>query len=554
MSSSTGGGLERTERAVAGLLTALVVSLHVLRACSAGPLWRDEAAAMSVSQMSLDELLRYFQFEAFPPLFPLTLRAYTGLAGSGDGALRVFGLAVGLLVVAGLWLNARWLRRDVPLVSLMLVGPSATFLVFGDSIRGYGLGAVFIVSTFVCFGRLSMQPSAGNRVAALVSAVLSVQYLLANAVLLLAIGTSAAAVRWHRAGWRQGMVPLGIGALAGLSFLPHVPSYLSGDEWNVVFREDIGLAGMARRFATAASSPAPAMGAVWAAAALATVGGCGWLAQRWRHVAAAERSLVAYALSTSFLALAGTAVFLKILRYPTPDWYYIALLAVLACALDAAAGVVARQARGPRLARLLTLAVAFLLTPPAVAQVRERMTNLDLVAAVLRERARPRDFILVAPWPLGVSFRRYYDGATPWETLPPMQDLRTHRYDLLMAQMRLPDPLAPLRARIAETLQAGGRVWLVGGLEAPPPGAAPPRLAPAPHDPAGWSEGPYARSWSMQMVDFLRRHRKEGAVVVLPDAGPVQRLEIARLQVMTGWSGPIAKEPSQTSGDPDRGR
>jgi hypothetical protein len=536
MATPTDAAFERAERAAAWLLTLVAVALHGVRALHAGPLWRDEVAALSVAHMSLDDLLRFFQFEAFPLLFPLAVRAYTALVGESDAALRAFGLGVGLLGVAALWLAARLHGRDVPLVSLALVGPSAVFLVFGDSLRGYGLGVALVASTFAWFGRLAVRPSRRSAAGALASALCSVHCLLANSVLLLAIGLSAAAVAGRRGGWRHAALPLAIGALAALSFLPYVPSYWSGTAWNVVFRADFDAAVLAVRFASAVSSPAPAMGALWALTAVAAFGGGAWLAGRRASLAGEERELLAFALLTAVLALLATAGFLWALRYPTPDWYYLALIAVLACSLDTAAGALARRVRAFRVGRLLVAAFSALaLAPAALGPVRERMTNLDLIAAAVRARAKERDFVLVAPWPLGIGFRRYYDGVAPWETLPPMEDLRTHRYDLLMEQMRLEDPIAPLRERIESSLRAGGRVFLVGVLEPPPSDAPVPRLAPAPDGPAGWSEGPYRRNWTMRMVDFLRENTLRGGPVPFGDAGPVQRLERVSLQFVSGW-------------------
>ena len=46
----------------------------------------------------------------------------------------------------------------------------------------------------------------------------------------------------------------------------------------------------------------------------------------------------------------------------------------------------------------------------------------------------------------------------------------------------------------------------MGHLDAPPPGAEPPRLPPAPVAPWGWRESAYQSSWSAQAAAFLRSH------------------------------------------------
>jgi hypothetical protein len=95
---------------------------------------------------------------------------------------------------------------------------------------------------------------------------------------------------------------------------------------------------------------------------------------------------------------------------------------------------------------------------------------MDLIADVLRERAAPRDLIIVHPWTFGVSFDRQYSGPTPWTTVPPLADHRFHRYDLFKAKMVLENPAQPVRDQIATTLRAGNH--LVGRRHSIEPNAA----------------------------------------------------------------------------------
>src|SRR5438132_14223940 len=101
------------------LLTAIIVSLLLVRAFHAGGLWRDECAVVQLARMSsVSDIFRNFQHEAFPPLFLLLVRGYTALFGSSDTVLRSVGFCVGCLLVGAFWTNSRLLRRCVPLVCL----------------------------------------------------------------------------------------------------------------------------------------------------------------------------------------------------------------------------------------------------------------------------------------------------------------------------------------------------------------------------------------------------------------------------------------------------
>jgi hypothetical protein len=109
------------ESAFAGLLTAVTLLFHINRFCYAGGLWRDEAAAVQLARMpTLTDVLRNFQFEAFPIVFPFTIRSYTSIFGTSDVAFRFFGLMVGILMIACLWISARLAGARLPLISTLI--------------------------------------------------------------------------------------------------------------------------------------------------------------------------------------------------------------------------------------------------------------------------------------------------------------------------------------------------------------------------------------------------------------------------------------------------
>ena len=81
---------------------------------------------------------------------------------------------------------------------------------------------------------------------------------------------------------------------------------------------------------------------------------------------------------------------------------------------------------------------------------------------------------MVTPWYLGISFNRYYQARAKWDTLPPMADHSTHRFDLVPAspadEARVTQPVLDRMAQRA--LQSGRRVWVAGWLRIPAPGHA----------------------------------------------------------------------------------
>ena len=120
-------------------------------------------------------------------------------------------------------------------------------------------------------------------------------------------------------------------------------------------------------------------------------------------------------------------------------------------------------------------------------------------------------------------------------TLPPIEDLRMQRMDLLLERLASPAPLAPLHEAIESALRGGHRLWLVGDLTVPPPGQAPVVLPPAPGAPTGWAEAPYQEAWSMQTGDLLRRHAVRWRPIDISAPHAVDGMEHLRFGVVEGW-------------------
>lgn len=508
---------KRIETVLAVLLTLLAVGLHVQRLLHAGALWRDEAAAVQLATLpTIGEVFERFPHEAFPMLFPLTVRAWVAVSGGSDFALRLLGMIVGIAILGALWLNAR-AAGTVPLVSMALLGFHPFFLVYGDSVRGYGLGTLMILLTFGAYARLVDRPDRRSIVLTAVAAVLGVHLLLHNSALLLGLGLAAAAVGIIRKRWQVTMASLGVGLLAALSLLPYLGPLNAAQSWNVVVQEKIGPGTILEAASNTLGQPG-----VWA---LFLVAGL--------VVALIRRDDLFPLLIIPATIAAQYGLFL-VLGYSPRIWYFLPLMAVVASALDRLLAAPMRIVRitVPTAAAL----VAILLLPATYKDARVRMTNVDTATQILETQAGPRDLIVVNPWFAGISFARYYQGPAPWMTLPDLPDHRMHRYDLLMDRMKSDAPITGVLEAARRALASGGRVWVAGSFQAPPAGQAPPRLGPAPEgSPWGWQDVPYSVSWSMQLGAFLRDHAMRGEEVEIPSPGPVSDFERLRLHVFEGW-------------------
>lgn len=531
--------LKRAEWMIAILLTATVLFLLMVRATHAGALWRDECAVVHLARMpSISDILRNFPHEAFPPLFPLTIRAYTAVFGTSDTVFRIFGFCVGCMIIGAFWANSRLFRSGVPLVGLALLSLSTTFLVWGTTIRGYGLGSVLIVLAFGFVGRLLLVSSRAAHIAAALFCLAAVQILLYNSVLVVAIGASAGAVFLRRRRLKRALVVTAVSAASILSVLPYVPAYLQARNWNIVVRGAPTLHSFWNHLELALGNPAHGIPALWYVIALGLTGLLIW---RIYKIQGSERlpqwDLIWFCVLVCGSSLVGYYAFLRMLSYLARDWYYLALICVIAAALDLVAACLC-TVPWLRLVRLGFGLIALIAAPFADwSAIIERQTNIDIVARTVAVQAAPTDLIVVTPWVFGVTFQHYYHGPASWVTIPSIADHQVHRYDLIKLKMISTNPIDDLAKAVRATLVSGNRVWFVNGLNLPPPGEGPWILPPAPGSRFEWDNRAYTASWWQQLSVFAVLHAKrvDSVALPIPESTQINYLEEAPLTVVEGW-------------------
>jgi hypothetical protein len=550
------------------LLTALLaVALHLRFVSHVGGLWRDETNSVHLATLpSFGEVLQFLDYDSFPILFFALLRGWSGVFGSdNDTALRALGGIIGLAVLGALWLNARAFGIRWPVLSLALIGLNPMLIRYGDSTRAYGLGILLILLTFRSFWRLVEKPSRPNGwhvLAATALALLSVQCLYYNSVLLLAIAAGAVAVAVRRRAWRTVGIVLGIGLLSAASLLPYVPMMRRMREWNFMVSYPADLAWLWKRVCEVLGAPDPLGIWLWLGLFFVSLGVvAGFFASQFcrrftrrkingestepnRDQPSSLPDSALFAAVALVVGVIGYAAFLTMLHYYTQPWYYITLVAFAACALDVLFGVwpAANNRILPLLLRSSRLAAGLALLCfaglPDWEEMPTRHTNVDLLAARLQPLAASGDVILISRWECAIPFARYYRGPAEIVSLPPIADHRFHRYDLVLLQMMTPDPLRPVLARLEEVLQSGHRVFIVGRLTFPDAGHTLPVLPPAYRDAGGtWHVGAYGSAWELQAGELLHAHAVRGGLIEVPIPGNarVHGFEDLELGVAEGW-------------------
>jgi hypothetical protein len=527
------------EWGVAAVAALLILCFHLVFLLSAGALWRDEINTLQfAASSSVREIWNSLQYDSFPVFSSLALRVWTSNGwGRTDFGLRVFGLMVGIAILAALWLDARLKGFSVPLLSMPLFALAPLVIRFGDSIRPYGLGIVFLLVASGLIWKISVKPGRMHVAGAALSAVLSVQCLYQNAFLLLALCTGGIAVCWRERQWKRSLLVAGIGAVSAFSLLPYYDTLRKAQDWAVVVQSPTTLRGTWRVFSRAMASGGDFMVWVWvglAVLSLLAAGWC-WAGRSLRPLSDSRRDLVLF--STTVL-LSATVVFLLFLKWASllsQPWYFLPLMGVCALSLDGVLAALTVQIP-IRIFRLTTAILILVLSVPyGWQEIQVRQTNADRIASRLEESAHAEDLIVVSPWYYGVAFQRYYRGSAPWITVPPLEDLRIHRYDLLKEKMKSSDPIGPLLSRMSETLRSGNRLWLVGEFPSLPKEQSVEPRPPAPDRRSGWNNHPYVSSWAGQADHLVQTRACRVEPVLISSGERVNPYENLKLRVAQGW-------------------
>ncbi|HJX97475.1 MAG TPA: hypothetical protein VJ281_01240 [Chthoniobacterales bacterium] len=527
--------LKRAEWIVAVLLSAMSIFLLGVRSIHSGALWRDEVAVVNLARMpSITEITQNFQHEAFPIPFPLFVRAYTNVFGTSDHALRAFGFSAGIAVLAAIWLSARFIGRGPPLLALALLGLNATFLFWGTTVRGYGFGSALIILAFGLLASLFNEATPTRIIAATFVSVAAVQCLVHNLALIAAITGAATIACLVRHDFKRLIIFLCVLGVCMLSFIPYLGAYSSS--WSQVVEFPVTLRFLWNQLNFALGNPSRAIAAFWHIAFVFLVAASSW---RLLHANSEDepvnRKFVLFGIFAAAAAPIAYCAFLETLSYLARSWYFLALISLLAIALDSIAAAVS-SSKAIRTGLLIFAIIALIVFPiNAWRKIHERQTNIDVVADKIAADAKLSDLIVLAPWQYGISFNRYYHGATPSITLPSIVDLRVHRYDLFREKMLSEHPIDEVLEKIQQSLGSGNRVWIVGGIKLPPEGRAPRALPPAPNAQAGWDNVAYSDAWMEQLGAFVREHSARGQTVPLPNAGPINPFENVPLMVIDGW-------------------
>jgi hypothetical protein len=227
------------------------------------------------------------------------------------------------------------------------------------------------------------------------------------------------------------------------------------------------------------------------------------------------------------------ATLYKFISISTQPWYYLPAMVLTAVSLDA---ILRKKGQIVTVLRIaLAILIAVFSWNAIWQKVHTRQTNLDIIASKWERSANKNDMILLHPWYYAVTFRQYYHGLIDFMTIPPIDDFKVHRYDLVKERMASADPLEPVFNRITTTLTSGHRVWLVGDTSLPVKERSPCSLPPAPHAVYGWQLTKYMECWWEQTGCFINSHSLECTALQPVTDKPVNSYEDCHIRLIRGW-------------------
>src|SRR6058998_586314 len=184
MGETLNGDLARARRGSSGgfllcaasiVVVALLLRLHRI---GAEELWLDEA--FSFHDVTVAGWLDALRFKDVPPLYPLLLRGWMGLAGDSEFALRLLSALLGTLFVgASIWARREIFEPRIGLWSGVWAAVSPMHVYYSQEARPYALLTALLVATYVLLWRALQvgTPARWATVCGVVAAVLYSHYL-----------------------------------------------------------------------------------------------------------------------------------------------------------------------------------------------------------------------------------------------------------------------------------------------------------------------------------------------------------------------------------------
>ncbi|MBN1391747.1 MAG: hypothetical protein JW947_02980 [Sedimentisphaerales bacterium] len=528
--------IQKTELIAGAIISLITILLHLAFMRHAGAFWRDEVNSINLATMpTVSDIWRYLNYDAFPALLPLILRFWANFGTGSELWLRVFGFLTGVCILGTVWLNGRLLGYRVPLLSIALFAFNPLSVQIGDAIRPYGVGIFLMLLTFGILWKVTQEARLWQVAAGVIVMILSVQCLYQNAFFILAAVSAGVIITLRDKRWKRAALLATMGIISASSLLPYRQILKNSRDWSIIMKgSPMDFQSIRHDLFDALNASGWTASLIWTGLLIAGTSIYLYfrLVRSKPAISKMKRDVTLFCVTTLAVYSVLFLIFLRFVSVTTRVWYYLPLMAVAAMVLDVIFSNL-------NLLSILRIAAAILAAATTLAicweTVHIRQTNVDIAALTLEKSAGANDLIVVNPWYLGVSFQRYYHGTAPWITIPPIEDHKVHRYDLIKAEMSSFNHSEPVLSEISKTLKSGGTVWVIGWISGPSGNNLPESLPPAPESIYGWSERAYRMSWEKLLVNFITAHSRSNKPLPPLTEKSVNSFEDCHILTFMGW-------------------
>lgn len=473
------------------LLFAWIIFLHLFRLIKAGPMWRDEISSIYVATApSLKCLYNAQAYDSFPLLNALILRLWitifgigTNVSSANDFYIRIYGFLCGLALISALiWTCVRAFKSK-PIFSIILFALSPAVIIWGDSIRAYGLGTAMIIIFMGLLWRLIISPSILNFYLTATFGILSVWTLYGNAFLVLSICGAGMLLSIIQKRNSIALKILLIGLISALSLLLNLTTFKKLVLFSKSVNQYITIDCIMRSSWNFITVFGVIYGYMFILALIISIIICISIIckKKEKDLNSENDSLFTFILLTLIFSILTFTLYLHIIGIPPQNWYFIPIAAVIVSLIDGSLRSLYSDKCINKIIFLIIIISTILFGPSSLQMLAVRMTNVDQVAENIQTHATKKDLILLNDPYQASTFVRYYHGAGDVQVWPPCSP------DLLKSQALNPilnatysknDAIAPLLQNCNKTLSIGGKVWLVGAPTAVPIDSPPHMLNP----------------------------------------------------------------------------
>lgn len=500
--------LPQTMRKIVWLAALL---LHAASSYYAGSFWLDEADSISVARMAWPQIWQSLAFDTFPLAHVVLFKFWLGIFGfwTPETALRwlAFGIGAGIATTFYAF-GKRFAANSAPLFfALFQLNPAIARYI--GSARPYGLSALLLA--LLLYNALVALENGRRRhiwlaiLAAFGAAHSHYFNVLGVAAVLFAL---LLAMRrkdgFHRDAARQMAIGL---ALSLLSMAMYAPQLQRAAAWLPLTRHlsrDLGAPFFALNWLLNGMSTAPAYFWIFGVALASLL-----LMIQARSTTGSMTTGPIQRAQAEFLLLSagGASVLLwaAMLANGTiaSPWYFIPTLALVCLGLEPAWERFQALPRAQIVLGCSVITIALLQIAGSWTMLQQPMATIDRAAILVARQATAHDLVIVAPWPSGVTFDFYYQGAAPFITVPPLAEYHIVRHDMAEKGMLQTDFVL---SKLETTLRRGGQVFVVGELEAAPPSKAAMEMGSV-RDAFAMKRA--ARAAEAQVTAYLNQHARE---------------------------------------------